>query len=168
MDKGQHRLDSSRARRMVATMVHSTGHSDFGFARPAELCNMLFPNMSLGRSIPRDKAISSGRYHFERYCSWRQWQCARVGSTLGSITSRPRPQRTMSKREMTSSPSTCRRGNCPSGVISGGAIVAFETIPFKAVRAIWRFKSVKKGPVKDLRRIYSRVVESEICPGLWP
>ena len=38
---GQHRLGSSRARRTVATMVHSSG-----FARPAELCNMLFPNMS--------------------------------------------------------------------------------------------------------------------------
>ena len=24
----------------------SSGHSDFGFARPAELCNILFPNMS--------------------------------------------------------------------------------------------------------------------------
>ena len=24
----------------------SSGHSDFGFARPAELCNILFPKMS--------------------------------------------------------------------------------------------------------------------------
>ena len=32
---------------------------------------------------------------------------------------------------------------------------------------MWRLKSVKKGPVKEGRRIYSRVVESEseICPG---
>ena len=51
---------------------------------------------------------------------------------------------------------------CQSGVTSGGTIVAFETIPFKEVRAIWRFKPVKKGPVKEVRRIYSRV---EICPG---
>ena len=40
-----------------------------------------------------------------------------------------------------------------SGVTSGGAIVAFETIPFKEIRAIWSFKSVKKGPVKDVKRI---------------
>ena len=53
-----------------------------------------------------------------------------------------------------------------SGVTSGGTIVAFETIPFKEIRAIWSFKSVKKGPVKEVKQIYSRVVESEICPGL--
>ena len=53
-----------------------------------------------------------------------------------------------------------------SGVTSGGTIVAFKTIPFKEIRAIWSFKSVKKGPVKEVKRIYSRVVESEICPEL--
>ena len=52
-----------------------------------------------------------------------------------------------------------------SGVTSGGTIVAFETIPFKEIRAIWRFKPTKKGPVKEVRRIYSRAVESQICPG---
>ena len=52
-----------------------------------------------------------------------------------------------------------------SGFTSGGTIVAFETIPFKEIRAIWSFKSTKKGPVKEVRRIYSRAVESEICPG---
>ena len=45
----------------------SSGHSDFGLACPAELCNILFR-----RSISRDKAISPGRYHFERYRFWRQ------------------------------------------------------------------------------------------------
>ena len=50
-------------------------------------------------------------------------------------------------------------------VTSGGTIVAFETIPFREIRAIWRFKSTKKGPVKEVKRIYSRAVESEICPG---
>ena len=50
-----------------------------------------------------------------------------------------------------------------SGVTSGGTIVAFKTIPFKEIRAIWRFKSTKKGPVKEVKRI--RAVESEICPG---
>ena len=47
-----------------------------------------------------------------------------------------------------------------SGVTSGGTIVAFETIPFKETRAIWKFKSMKKGPVKEVKRIYSRAVES--------
>ena len=42
-----------------------------------------------------------------------------------------------------------------SGVTLGGTIVAFETIPFKEIRAIWRFKSVKKTPVKEA--IYSLV-----------
>ena len=57
-----------------------------------------------------------------------------------------------------------------SGVISGGTIVAFETIPFKEIRAIWIFKSTKKGLVKEVKRIDPRAVESEICPGfktLW-
>ena len=49
----------------------SSGHSDFGFA-PAELCNSPEHVRSLGRSISRDKAISPGRHHFERYRSWRQ------------------------------------------------------------------------------------------------
>ena len=34
-----------------------------------------------------------------------------------------------------------------------------------SVRAIGRFKSVKRGPVKEVKRIYSRIVENEICPG---
>ena len=52
-----------------------------------------------------------------------------------------------------------------SEVTSGGTIVAFETIPFKEIGAIWRFKSTRKGPVQEVRRIYSRAVESKICPG---
>ena len=39
-------MDSSRAWRMVATIVHSSIVGTFGFWFPAELCNMLFPNMS--------------------------------------------------------------------------------------------------------------------------
>ena len=45
----------------------------------------LFPNMSDRLGIPRDKAISPGRYHLARPCSRRQRQCAKVGGTLWSI-----------------------------------------------------------------------------------
>ena len=40
-----------------------------------------------------------------------------------------------------------------SGVTPGGTIVAFETIHFKEIRAIWSFKSVRKGTVKEAKRI---------------
>ena len=39
-----------------------------------------------------------------------------------------------------------------SGVTSGGTIVAVETIPFREIRGIWRFKSVRRGPVKEVKR----------------
>ena len=124
---------------------------------------------SLGRSVPRDKAVSILRgivpggndsarrlaVHFGAFAPWDSENIStktalhdvKEGDDLIAIYV---PTRKLSVYQ--------------SGV-TGGTIVAFETIPFKEIRAIWSFKSVKKGPVKEVKRIYSRVVESEICPG---
>ena len=96
------------------------------------------------------------------------WQYTSEYLHLGTArTSRPRPQCTMSKGDdlIAIYVPTRKLSVYQSGVTSGGTIVAFETIPFKEIRAIWRFKSMKKGPVKEVKRIYSRAVESEICFG---
>ena len=145
----------------------SSGHSDFGFARPAELCNILFPNMSdrLGGAFHVTKPSLEGimlrgivpggndsarrlAVHFGVFAPWDSENIStntgmhdiKEGDDLIAIYV---PTRKLSVYQ--------------SGVTSGGRIVAFETI--------WRPKSMKKGPVKEVRRIYPRAVESEICPG---
>ena len=144
----------------------SSGHSDFGFARPAELCNMLFPNMSdrLGGAyhVTKPSALEgiilrgivprgndSARRLAVHFGVFAPWDSENI-STKTAMHDVKEGDDLIAMYMLTR---------------SGGTTIAFETIPFKEVRAIWRFKSVKKGPVKDVRRIYSRVVESEICPG---
>ena len=145
----------------------SSGHSDFGFARPAELCNILFPNMSdrwggafhvtkpsalegiILRGIVPGGNDSARRLavHFGVFAPWDSenistktaMHAVKEGDDFIAIYV---PTRKLSVFQ--------------SGLTSGGTIVAFQTIPFKEIRAIWRFKSMKKGPVKEVKRIYSR------------
>ena len=117
----------------------SSGHSDFGLARPAELCNILFPNMSdrLGGAfdVTKPSALegiilrgivpggndSSRRLavHFGEFAPWDSENIStktamhdvKEGDDLIAIYV---PTRKLSV--------------CQSGVTSGGTIVAFETI----------------------------------------
>ena len=117
----------------------SSGHSDFGLARPAELCNILFPNMSdrLGGAfdVTKPSALegiilrgivpggndSSRRLavHFGEFAPWDSENIStktamhdvKEGDDLIAIYV---PTRKLSV--------------CQSGVTSGGTIVVFETI----------------------------------------
>ena len=95
----------------------SSGHSDFGFARAAELCNILFPNMSerLGGAfhVTKPSALEGIILFLAAMTVREDWRYTSGYLRLGTArTSRPRPQCTMSKRETTSSPSICRQGSC--------------------------------------------------------
>ena len=95
---------------------------------------------SIGRRVPRDKTVSSGGHHLVPggNDSARRLAVGVFGPRLHCMTSRRGinviaiyvPTRKLSVYQ--------------SGVTSGGTIVVFETIPFKEIRAIWRFKSVRE------------------------
>ena len=132
----------------------SSGHSDFGFARPAELCNILFPNMS-------DRL--GGAFHVTKPSAL---ECIflrgivpggndKTGSTLRSMC-------TLEQREHLDQD---RNARCQRK--EGDDLIAIY-VPTRKLSvyqsgvtsgmAIWRFKSMKKGPVKEVNRIYSRAV----------
>ena len=109
----------------------SSGHSDFGFARPAKLCNILFPNMSdrLGGAFHVTKASALEGIILRGIVPGGNDSARRLAVHFGVFAPWGREN---------ISPSTCQQESCP-----GGTIVAFETIPFKEIRAIWSFESGK-------------------------
>ena len=84
--------ERSRAQRMVATMVRSSIVRTFELRIRSSCCALqnFVPEhvRSLGRSIPRDKAISPGRHHFAGHCTRWQRQCALIGGTVCTLRQR--------------------------------------------------------------------------------
>ena len=133
----------------------SSGHSDFGFARPAELCNMLFPNMS-------DRL--GGACHVTN-------PSAVEGIILRGIV----PGGNDSARRLAVAPwdsENISTKTATHDVKEGDDLIAIyvptrKLSVYQSGVAIWRFKSVKKGPVKEVRRIYSRARSVQDSRTLW-
>ena len=122
----------------------SSGHSDFGFARPAELCNILFPNMSdrLGGAFHVTKPsalegiilrgiVSGGNDSARRLAV----HFVRSVCTLG--------QRKHLDQDCNA---RCQGGRRPHRHLRANKEIDRS---LQRERAIWRLKSTKKGPVKD-------------------
>ena len=149
-----------------------SGHSDFGFARPAELCNILFLNMSdcLGGAFHVTKPsalegimrgiVPGGNDHARRLAVhvgvFAPWDNENI-STKTALSDVKEGDDLIAIYVPTRNLSVYQPG-------VGRNCCCFRSLPLREIRAIWSFKSVRRGPVKEVKRIYSRIVENEISP----